>query len=324
MAGPTLYSVPSVCDALAGVKAIIYCDITNVGNYGPGFLPPAPDTPPSFYDSDLLYSIAYERYSGEITQESVTDQGGESYRQQVTIFVPRSRSEVHTLLRRMRGRLLMVIAIDRYDNQHILYDAIVSHRMTSGQRPGSRAGYQITFSATAHYLLPSIAGNGDILSAPPVGGGGGDIGSGECCITIAPLAIAYTPSPTGNALNLNEIVTTPNGSVYFIDSTGRSVLLNRPAPVYYFFNGDGVDVDEITLPMGFPLPDPADYPLPTYSEQDEMSIRLWVKYGSRWLQYDHAEGYTVDYAAGKVLIPGGTRGANLEFYSYEGIPPRPL
>lgn len=319
-----LYSIGQVCAALSGIRAVVFADMTNVGSYGPGFLPPAPGTVPSFNDTALLYSIAYERYTGEVSSATDFDQGGVSETWQLSIFIPKSREEVTRLLRLMRSRLLIVIGIDRYGSQHILYDALASWRHATGARPGSRHGYEVTFTAPGHYILPGIAGTGDITTAPPVGGGSSDPGSGDCCISIQPTPIAYTPAPTGNALNLNEIVTTANGSVYFIDSAGRSVILNRPAPTYYYWDGDGVDVDEITMPMAFPLPDPADYPLPTYSEQDEISVRLWVKKGSRWLQYDHPEGYTIDYATGKVLIPGGTGGANLEFYSYEGIPPRPL
>jgi len=319
----TLYSIDRACGALAGITALIITDMTNVANYGPGFLPPAPGSPPTFYDNDLVYSISMERYSGVFSTDSVSDQGGDYAVSQAAGFVPLSRAVVEVLLRRLRNRPVMVIAIDRLLNQHLIYEARASYRHSTGDAPGTRHGYRIQFTGPSHYLLPSIAGEGDIPTAPPVGGVVPSPGS-ECCITIEPTNIAFTPAPTGNATNLNQIVTTSNGSVYFIDGDGRGIILNRPAPRYYFWNGDGVDVDEISMPMSYPLPDPDDYALPTYSEQDEISIRLWVKKGSRWLQYDHAEGYTIDYASGKVLIPGGTGGANLEFYSYEGIPPRPL
>ncbi len=322
---PPIHSIAAVCDARAGLQAIIYADMTNVDGYGPGSLPPGPNTAPSFFDTDLLYGMAFERHSAESSRESGSDDGGDYDSGQIRCFVPLSRSEVDLLLRRMRSRLLFVIGVDRYGAQHILHDALVSWRQTTGTRPGTRHGYEITFDAPGHYLIPAMAGSGDITTAPPIGGGGGgDVGSGECCISIAPISIAYTPSPTGNALNRNEIVTTPNGSVYFIDSTGRSIILNRPAPRYYIFNGDGVDVPEVTLPLDFPLPDPDVYPLPIYSEQDEISVRVHVKMGSRWLQYGHVEGWTIDYGDHKILIAGGTMGANIEVYSYEDIPARPL
>lgn len=320
-----MYSIGKVCDAYSGITALVFSDMTNVASYGPEFLPPAANTPPSFTDTDLLYSIAHERYTGEVTRESVSGQGGDSARYQVSIFVPKSRTEVDTLLRMWRNRLLCVIGIDRYGSQHILYDAIASWSHTTGTRPGTRHGYTITFTAPSHYILLPMAGSGDITTAPPVGGGGsGSGGSSDCCITIAPLHIAYTPAPTGNGMNLNEIVTTPNGSVYFIDSTGRSVLLNRPAPRYYTVDLGETDVAEVTLPLDFPLPDPADYPDPTYDPQAEMAIRIWCKVGSRWLQYGHAEGFTVDAATHKVLFTSGYMSGTVEFYSYQEIPATPL
>jgi hypothetical protein len=319
-----LYSIGRVCDALAGIRSFIYADMTNVANYGPGFLPPAPNTPPSFTDMDQLYSIVTDRYSGEASRESAADQGGDYARHQVRIFIPRSQSQVDTLLQRWRNRLLCVIGIDRYGSQHILYDAIASWRHSTGTRPGTRHGYEITFTATSHYILPAMAGSGDITTAPPVGGSGGSPGSGECCITIAPLSIAYTPSPTGNAMNLNEMVTTPTGAVYFIDSTGRSILLNYPAPKYYTVDLGETEVDEITLPMSFPLPDETDYPDPTYDTYGEMSIRIWCKVGSRWLQYGHPEGFTIDADTHKAHFPAGYISGTVEFYSYQGYPSTPL
>ncbi len=324
MGGAALYSVAKVCDALAGVTSVILSDITNVANYGPEYLPPAPNTPPSFLDTDLLYSIAYERYSGEITRDSTFDQGGHAAVHQVSIFVPKGRSEVDVLLGRMRSRLMMVIAIDRYGSQHILYEALVTWKYSSGTRPGTRNGYQISWAAPSHYILPAVAGSGDISTAPPVGGGSSDPGSGDCCITIQPTNIAYTPAPSGNALNNNEIVTTLNGTVYFIDSTGRSIVLNRPAPSYYQHDLDESSVTEITLPDSYWIPDPADYAAPTYDPQAEMSIRIWCKYGSRWLQYGHPEGFTIDYATHKALFPSGLIGGVAEFYTYQSVPPIPL
>ena len=319
----TFYSVPAVCDSIAGIRASIYSDMTNVENYGPGFLPPAPDTAPTFYDNDLLYSIAFERYSGELVRESQSDQGGDYAIHQLTFFVPKTRSEVDILLRRMRNRLMMAIGIDRYGNQHILFDARVSWRLTTGSKPGSRHGYFITFSATTHYLLPAIAGNGDIETAPPVGSSG-DSTSSDCCITINPINIAYTPAPTGNAFNNNQMVTTVNGSVFFIDGDGRGLIINRPAPRYYVYDADGETFTDLVLPLDFPMPDPNDYPFPTYSEPAEISIRFWVKYGSRWLMYGHTEGFTLDFATHSVQFGAGVDGGTLEFYSYEGIDPRPL
>lgn len=216
-------------------------------------------------------------------------------------------------------------AIDRYDNQHLLYEARAGSEYSSGDRPGTRNGYTMSFTAPSHFILDAIAGNGEIETAPPIGGGGGGGSSEEsCCITINPIGIAYTPAPTGNVNNHNEIVTTPNGSVYFIDNNGRSILFNAPPPQYHDVDLTDLVLSEYILPMEFWMPDPDDYPLPTYSEQNEISIRLWVKYGSRWLMYGHPEGFTIDYAAHKVEFADPKDGGTLEFYSFQGLKATPL
>lgn len=322
--GATLYSIDKACGALAGLSAIIITDMTNVANYGPDSLPPAPGSPVTFTNNDLVYSIAFERGSGYFGTESASGQIGDYGISQLGGFVPLSRAVVEVLLRRMRSRPVLAIGIDRVGNQHVIYESRCIYKHSTGDRPGSKHGYSITFRGSTHYLLPSIAGEGDIATAPPIGGVVPGGGGSECCITIEPTNIAYTPAPTGNALNLNQIVTTLNGSVYFIDGDGRGIIINRPAPVYYQYDADESTITEVTLPMGYPIPDPDDYAAPTYDPQAEMSIRIWCKHGSRWLQYGHDEGFNIDYGTGKALFPGGIRGGVLEFYSFEGIPPRPL
>ena len=319
-----MHSISEVCDAHAGLRGVVFADMTNVVGYGPGDLPPTPNSAPTFTDTDKLYSIAFERYSAEASGETLSDQGGDTTRLTIRCFIPKSRFEVTSLRRLMRNRLLFVIGIDRYGTQHVISDAIATWRQSTGTRPGTRHGYEVTFTGIEHYIIPSIAGDGDINTAPPVGGGGGDEGGGDsCCITINPTQIAYTPAPTGNPNNRNQMVTTPNGSVYFIDNDGRSIVLNRPAPLYYQADTAGLILSSITLPLSFPIPNPADYAGPTYDEQAEMSIRLWIKHRSRWLHYDHAEGFTVDHGDNQVLFPDGVTGA-VEFYLYQEIPPRPL
>lgn len=320
----TYYSIAKVCGTLSGLRALVYTDMANVLGHGPGSLPPTPGTPPDYSDTGAVYEIAIQRYSGQVSRDSGSDDGGDYVISRVTAFVPKTRREVDTLLRRMRNRHFAVIAIDRHGSQHLLFNARASYKHSTGTGPGEPHGYQITFTAPEHFIMPSVGSEGIPSTADPVDPVPPPEPSVDCCVEIKPIQIAYTPLPTGNVSDLNLMVTTQNGSVYFIDHTGRGILLNRPAPRYYFFDGDGLDLTAIILPDDFPLPDPADYALPTYSEQDEMSIRLRVKMGSRWLQYAHDEGFTVDHAAHSILVPGGTRGANFEFYSYESIPPRPL
>lgn len=321
------YSISKVCGSLASLQALIFADMTNVSNYGPGSLPPAPGNPPAFTDTDKVYSIAFEKFTGELTKDSTTDGGGDYEIHRATVFVPRSRSEVEILLQRMRNRFLLVIGIDRHGNQHILYNARRVFKHSTGARPGSRHGYEISFTAPSDYLLPSIAGNGDIDTAPPEPPveGGGEEEENDCCLTIEPVKIDYTPTPTGNLLNLNKLVTTENDTIFFIDKNGRSLIINRPAPRYYRVNlGVGLTLTSIILPEDFPIPDPADYPLPVYDTNREIAVRFVVHYGNRWLLYDHAQGFGLDVGTHAATFPDGVTSGIIEFYSYVGIPPRPL
>lgn len=322
---PTMYSIGEVCDARAGVKSLVFADMTNVVGYGPGDLPPGPGSAPTFTDNDLLYSIAFERHTGEAIRESGSDQGGDYASGRITIFVPKGRAEVDTLLRRWRNRLLFVIGIDRYGSQHIISDAIASWRYTTGTKPGTRHGYEISFSGYMHYIISPIAGDGEISTAPPVGGGSGSGSSSDCCISIQPIAIAYTPALTGNPNNHNELVTTPSGAVYFIDSAGRGICLNRPAPRTMTFQmTEGSTATYVTVPSDFWIPDPDDYPVPTYNSTHEVSRRLLVKLGSRWLEYEDTEGWYMDYATRRIHFNTSIDGALIRLYSYRDIAAIPL
>lgn len=296
----------------------------NVIGVGPGFHPPGIGTGYSFVDTSKVYSLTHQRKSGNYTITSANDKGGDYYTSQVVCHIPRGRQQVETLLSRLRNRPVMVIVVDKYDNQYFMYDARCTWTFATGDTGPVRNGYNVTFRSVSDYLFPGMAGSGIIDTAPPppVGGDSGD-GSHECCLTIAPLAIAYTPTPTGNTLNLNQVVTTQNGSIYIIDYTGRSILIGRPGPKYYRFNADGLGVlTTITLPMGFPIPDPDDY----INHTDEIPRRFFVHYGGRWLIYTHGEGFNIDLDTnpGQVLFPDGINGGIVEFYSFEGIPAIPV
>ncbi len=179
-----LYSITKVCGSLPGLTAIIFSDMTNVEGYGPASLPPAPNTPITFIENDKVYSIAFEKQSAELTK--VSQEGGQigSWEQiTATCFIPRSRNDVEVLLRRMNGRLMLIIGINRYGNQHILANAQRSYSHTTGAKPGNRHGYQVTWTAPGDYIRPSIAGNGDVDSAPAEpGGGGGEGMEGDCSL----------------------------------------------------------------------------------------------------------------------------------------------
>lgn len=323
----SFYSIENVCDAKAGITALIFSDMTNVSGYGPGNLPPTPGNPPGYIDNSKVYSIGFERHTGILTKESRTNDGGSYNENLVSAFVPRSRSDVEELLKRQKNRFLSIVAIDRYGNQHVLYNALRDFRHTTGDKPGTRHGYSISFSAPDHFLLPSLAGNGDIDTAPPPpggGGGGGDDDSG-CCVTINPIQIAYTPLPTANANNRNQLVTTTNGTLYFIDGDGRGVLVNRPGPIYYEVQvAEGATDNFVTLPAWFPLPDPADYAAPTYDPVAEINRRMFVFLGSRGIAYEDIEGWYIDFGTNRAYFYTSIDGALLRFWVQEGIPPNPL
>lgn len=322
------YSLAAVCDAFAGIKTIIFTDMNNVANHGPAFLPTAMGTPPSFTDMNKVFSISFERYTGSLSRDSVNGDGvGDYFVSTLQAFVPKSRQEVDELLNRCRNRYMCIVAIDRYGNQHLLFGARLSSKLSTGDRPGTRHGYTISITAISHYLYRSMAGTGDIETAPPIGGGGGgggsdDTGSDACCISVNPIPIAYVPAPSGNASNLNQLVTTVDGSVYFIDADGRGIVINRPPVITWSIQlPSGSATEFITIPMDLPLPNPDDYPVPIYHTQNEMNRRIWVKVGSRWLEYGHTEGWYMDYSPRRIYFNTSIDGAIIRIYIYQNIPP---
>lgn len=319
------YSLAAVCDAFAGIRTIIFADMGNVSNHGPAFLPTAMGTPPSFSNMNEVFAISFERQTGSLQRDSVNGDGvGDYFQSTLQCFVPKARQEVDELLSRLRNRLVCAVALDRYGNQHLLFNARVASKLTTGDRAGTRHGYTITITAISHYLYRNMAGTGDIETAPPIGGGGGGGGTGsdDCCISINPIPISYIPAPSGNANNLNQLVTTVDGSVYFIDKDGRGIVINRPPVITWSIHlPSGSAATFITIPMDIPLPDPDDYPVPFYDSNAEINRRLWVKLGSRWLEYEHTEGWYMDYATRRIYFNTSLDGAFIRIYIYQNIPP---
>lgn len=324
------FSIGKVCGPRANLKALIFSDMTNVDNYGPEYLPPSPNTPVQFKDINKVYSIAGERYSAGFSAESSTYQGGDYSVGTISMHVPKTRAAMDLLLRRMTNRLLCVIGIDYHGTQHVLYDARRSYSKGTGDRPGSKHGYNLRFNAPCHYLLPSIAGDGDIESAPPIGGlGPGSTSDSDCCITINPVNIAYTPAASGNAFNHHQLVTTISGALYFIDGDGRGILIKPADPMVYVYDvPEGSVAVSVAIPGRYPLPDPDDYPSPTYDVREEISLRMAVKLGSRWIDYeapdDDSDGWFIDFGSRNVYFRTSIDGARLEFYFYQDIKPRIL
>lgn len=325
--GRNLFSIGKVCGARAGLTTLIFSDMTNVANHGPEFLPPAPNTPPSFTDLTKVYSIAFQRYTGVVNISSQNYQGGDYEVGQILAHVPRGRAAMDMLLGLMRNRLLIVIGIDKHGNQHTLYDARRSYKYTTGDQPGTRHGYNLEFNAPNHFLLPWITGDGNIETAPPIGdiGSPGGGGSEDCCITINPVNILYTPLPTGNVNNRNELVTTPDQTLYFIDGDGRSVIINRPPPLSFtHIFAEGFTGTEIPVPEWFELPDPNDYPGPVYDAVMEIDRQLFVQLGSDWLMYQDEEGFTIDIDNHVLPVGRSLDGMTVKVYRYRHYPKTPV
>lgn len=318
------YSIPKVCGTLSGLRALLYTDMTNIVGHGPGSLPPVPGNPPDFNSADEVYQISIQKFSGIVSRESGSDDGGDYVIGRVTGFIPKTRRQVDTLLRRMRNRYFAVIAVDRHGLQHLLFNARGSYKHTTGQGPGEPHGYSITFTAPEHFILPSVGDTGTPVYIDPIDPIPDPEPAADCCVEIKPIQIAYTPLPTGNETDLNLFVTTQDGALYFIDHNGRSVVINRPAPLYYSIQVGDTSDGWVVIPDEYPLPDPDDYPSPTYDTQAEISRRLMVINQSRKVAYDHDEGYDIDYATRRVHILTPIAGAFLEFYFHQRITPIPL
>jgi hypothetical protein len=64
-----------------------------------------------------------------------------------------------------------------------------------------------------------------------------------CCITILTTPIEYTPTPTGNLLHKNKVVTVAaTGDKYFIDKNGIAILLSANGFTKERVEGTGASV----------------------------------------------------------------------------------
>lgn len=55
------------------------------------------------------------------------------------------------------------------------------------------------------------------------------MGGGGCCPTVTTTPLLIDPAPAGNAL-VNQFVTGPTGTIFYIDDQGRALALNSTAP----------------------------------------------------------------------------------------------
>lgn len=288
-----LLAIPKICTTSAGISSIVMTLPANIA------------TPPTtsinatldFIDPDAVFSIAFTRSTARFRENARTGPGGDYYESELSAFIPKRRIEMETLITRLRNRRVHGIYIDRNGNQFIVWNARFFHQYDSGDRPGTREGYSISLNASNIRDVPIISGNEE-LPEPP----GPSDPPESCCITINPLALPSPPPPSGNTQYLSQIVSTIDGTVYFIDKNGLAIALGRPAPGYFtVLVPDGV-TNFISAPPEVELPDPADFPFPTYNVQVEMSKRVWVKRERTWLIY--GTDFNVDFAQQRINFIG--------------------
>lgn len=287
----SIFAIPKVCATQSGVEAVVFTLPSNIAT------PPttALATTLDFVDPDEVYAIAFSRNTAKYTMRTRADRGGDIYEGTLQAFIPRRRVEMDTLMFRVRNRRVHAIYTDRDSNQRIVWNARALIDYTSGDRRGTPNGYTIRFNHVHAGHVPIISGNED-LPLPP---GGGDQPE-SCCIIINPSALGYYPPPSGNVANLNKVVTAPDGTVFFIDKNGLAIVLGRPAPDYFSVQVPDGETQYIATPVGITLPNPADYPFPTYIEAAEMSKRIWVKRERQWLKYQ--QDFTVDFAQQRIYF----------------------
>ncbi len=130
-------------------------------------------------------------------------------------------------------------------------------------------------------------------------------------------------------MNLNQMVTTEDDTVWFIDRTGRGIIINRPAPrVYRVDIAEGAMGNFVVMPDWFPLPNPDDYLSPTYNTAQEIARRMQVYLAPRVLVWENDgdiyEGWFIDYGSRHVYFDTSIDGALLTFVGYSHIPAIPL
>lgn len=306
-----LLSIPCIRNTQSGIHAIVIFTPENVASSVTSGVAQTI----TFNDTDQVYSIAFTSGSARFNEEARSGDGGDYYESTLSAFIPERRIEMETLIRSLRNRRVHAIYIDRNGRQWVHWNTRFFYQFDSGDQRGTKSGYTIQFKTKNVKRIPIISGNEDLPTPPPPNTGGD-----SCCITIEPSPVVNPPTPTGNTENLNKIVTLSDGTPYFIDKFGRSVLLGRPAPVYIRIptTPDGL-LTEITLPSGT-IPDPADFAAPTYDERIEMSRRVFIKSSSRWIAYDPPQPYTggwtcnIDQNGDHIYFDEPPRGAFIEIY----------
>lgn len=237
-------SIASLCSQqLANMPSIRHLSFTDAKNISTlGQIAPGVD----------IYTIAFAQWTGEITETHASGKTGDYYNKSIEIFVPRRRAVCERIIQELKDRKIVVFAIDYNGDNYRLDFARFASRYTSGKKPGDSHGYTWTFTGvdrkvrfyadatlrelTGEDYVPPAGEETEMAPAPdttiPI--------ADSCCVTILATPIPEPPLEDGNILNLNKFVTVDGtGEKYFIDKTGRSILLSGGGIVRERIEGTG-------------------------------------------------------------------------------------
>lgn len=211
------------------VGSIKRLQLTDIANIGLDFNPAV---------SAQVYDISFRAYTCKHSEVDRKTRAGTIINQKIEAFIPRRRWSVELMRRKLRDKRIAAIATDFHDNKYVLQGRIFVN-FSTGIRPGESNGYSLVIEGSStgrNYVLSfgeyviynqeGYSGGADfsqetVAVDPPV------YAAGDCCVTIQQTPVAVAPSPTGNVVNLNKMVTTAQGEKYFIDKDGNSIMLSN-------------------------------------------------------------------------------------------------
>lgn len=185
-----------------------------------------------------VYTIDFRQYSCGYNEEEKKTRAGAYIEHRVDAYIPRYRYAMEVMRRKLRNRRVYVLATDWHDNVHKFVGRITIGFET-GKRPGDSNGYSISITGAStgkDYVLvfpvyysigdEGYTGGSDFTQntvevSPPM------YSAADCCVTIQETPVAVAPTPTGNVVNLNRMVTTVTGERYFIDKDGVSIRMSN-------------------------------------------------------------------------------------------------
>jgi hypothetical protein len=185
-----------------------------------------------------FYNIAFRKWSGSVSTKTTTARSGDYATKTASIYIPRHRFVVEKMVKQLRNQKVVVYITDQNDEIHRIDGARLTSEMSSDDSPSGSNGYRWTFTGqdrmVDYYINPvqnALTGDEYVTPEGETGSVGPDTGGPSvvdaCCITILTSPIAYVPTPTGNLLHKNKVVTVAaTGDKYFIDKNGIAILLS--------------------------------------------------------------------------------------------------